>query len=271
MIAGIVAGGAHRRQSGTGWTPADLAPQLWLDDQSVVVISGSNLTSWRNRGSLAGSFSASGTAPSIITVGGIRVARFESAHMFASSELHSLARGTPCAWIYAVYKKRGTDTSDINRPVLVGLTSGGGYLLGLAAGGNQSGAKNKPSTGGRRVDSGSYSGVNSERPIVGSTLQSYGQLDYENRQISMRIQGAEAGSLSGAFDAAGNSAPSSLSSLRLGYDLGTYADVDLIAVLAGGTRLATESVQKLEGWAAHRYGLAASLPNEHPYKSAPPA
>lgn len=271
MIAGIVAGGAHRRQSGTGWTPADLAPQLWLDDQSVVVTSGSNLTTWRNHGSLAGSFGISGTAPSIIDLDGFRAVRFEGAHMIASTELNSLTRGVPCAWVFAVYKKRDTDTSDINRPILVGLTSGGGYLLGLAAGGNQSGAKNKPSTGGRRVESGSYSGVNSAQPIAGSTLQSYGQLDYENRQISMRVNGAAAGSLAGAFDAAGNSAPSPLSSLRLGYDLGTYADVDLIAVLAGGTRLATESVQKLEGWAAHRYGLAASLPNEHPYKSAPPA
>lgn len=191
--------------------------------------------------------------------------------MVASSELNSLARGTPCAWVYAVYKKRDTDSYDLNRPILVGLTSGGGYLLGFAAGGNQTDARNKPSTGGRRGTGGSYNGVNSTLPIVGSTLQAYGQLDYENRQISMRVNGSEAGSLSSAFDASGNSTATPLDSLRLGYDLGTYADMDLIAVLAGGARLTTESVQKLEGWAAHRYGLAASLPSDHPYKSASPA
>lgn len=271
MIAGIIAAGARRRSSGTGWTPAQLAPQLWLDDQSEIVSSGNNLTTWKNRGSLAGVFTTSGAFPTLIDIVGFRAVRYASAHMIASSELLSLARGVPCGWVYAVYKKRDADASDVNRPILVGLTSGGGYLLGLAAGGNQSGARNKPSAGGRRVDVGNYSGVNSASPVVGSVLQAYASLDYENRQINMRVNGASSGSLAAAFDASGNSASSPLNSLRLGYDLGSYGDVDLIGVLGGSARLSTESVQKLEGWAAHRYGLASSLPLDHPYKFAPPA
>ena len=270
MIAGIVAGGAHRRSSGAGWTPADLNPQLWLDDRSEIVISGSDLTAWGNRGNLAGSFEQTSNAPAIIDIDGMRAVRFEGGHMSASAELLHLARGTSCAWVYAVYKKRSEDNYDTNRPILVGMTSDGGYQLGLSAGGVQSNGRNKPSAGGRRGTGGSYSGVNSTNPVFGSMLQAYGRLDFEAQQIAMRVNGSDSGSLYPAFDAAGNSTATPFGSLRLGYDLGSYGDVDVLAILAGNTRLTSESVQKLEGWAAHRYGLAASLPIDHPYKSAPP-
>ena len=44
-----------------------------------------------------------------------------------------------------------------------------------------------------------------------------------------------------------------------------YAEV---AVIAGASDVAT--IEKVEGYWAHQYGLAASLPAGHPYKASPP-
>jgi hypothetical protein len=45
---------------------------------------------------------------------------------------------------------------------------------------------------------------------------------------------------------------------------------DLGELIVTRTALATAERQRLEGYAAHKWGLAASLPVGHPYKSAPP-
>jgi len=45
---------------------------------------------------------------------------------------------------------------------------------------------------------------------------------------------------------------------------------DIAEVLVGGATLDTNERQKIEGYLAHKYGLTANLPSDHPYKSAAP-
>ena len=45
---------------------------------------------------------------------------------------------------------------------------------------------------------------------------------------------------------------------------------DIAEVLVGGATLDTNERQKIEGYLAHKYGLEANLPSDHPYKSAAP-
>jgi hypothetical protein len=39
-----------------------------------------------------------------------------------------------------------------------------------------------------------------------------------------------------------------------------------IATIVIATNPSLTDLQKLEGWAAHKYGLTANLPSDHPYK-----
>jgi hypothetical protein len=41
-------------------------------------------------------------------------------------------------------------------------------------------------------------------------------------------------------------------------------------VIAVGETLSTADRQKLEGYLAHKWGLKANLPVDHPFKSTPP-
>ena len=45
---------------------------------------------------------------------------------------------------------------------------------------------------------------------------------------------------------------------------------DIAEILVGGATLDTNERQKIEGYLAHKYGLAGNLPSDHPYKSATP-
>jgi hypothetical protein len=56
---------------------------------------------------------------------------------------------------------------------------------------------------------------------------------------------------------------------RTGTNLGLYdGDICEVVILYQVANLANR--QKIEGYLAHKWGLAASLPNDHPYKSAAP-
>lgn len=47
-------------------------------------------------------------------------------------------------------------------------------------------------------------------------------------------------------------------------------DGRIAAIVFGNTQLTQLERQKLEGWAAHKYGLTGNLPNDHPYKTLVP-
>lgn len=52
---------------------------------------------------------------------------------------------------------------------------------------------------------------------------------------------------------------------------GNNVDSNLLAILVNSNVvLSSTERQKLEGWAAHKYGLTGNLPNDHPYKTLVP-
>lgn len=61
----------------------------------------------------------------------------------------------------------------------------------------------------------------------------------------------------------------SLDSIRIGWvaNAGTDATVGEMVILEGAD---VDKRQTIEGYLAHKWGLASSLPNEHPYKDTPP-
>jgi len=63
--------------------------------------------------------------------------------------------------------------------------------------------------------------------------------------------------------------------LDIGYSSPAGTDVfeplnGQIATVVIATNPSLADLQKLEGWAAHKYGLTANLPNDHPYKTVGP-
>ncbi len=131
----------------------------------------------------------------------------------------------------------------------------------------------KPAFGGRRVVSDSYAQVASTENISAKASINFGQRDFTTKTAILFNDGLQT-SINNNVGTAG-----AADSLELyGSVLGAYVTAldgsnfseayigKLGCVIVGSGILSEVNRQKLEGWAAHKYGLTANLPAGHPYK-----
>jgi hypothetical protein len=288
MIPGVMA--AQRVVAPTAaaalWTPLNMAtvPQIYLDAQDSVVTDVSGACSAiSNLGAMGanGDFSqaTAGNRPAILAaeLNGKRVLRFDGVDdvlLGGTNEQKNIFNNAPAAWLFTVYKKRALDGINASR-VLFYTTPGTGTSWRFAAytGSNTTGAANKLTVFGRRLDA--DSGVSGLTAVAVDTQYHSAFFEVVYATGAARIE-ADAVSLfsSGSFIAVpGNtSATTSTQSLAIGafYTAGGAADADIACVIISNTAPSAADIDRLNGWAAHKYGLTASLPGAHPYKTTAP-
>lgn len=279
----------YRFQSGSAglWTPLNMAtvPQIYLDAAaSTITQSGGVISAVSNLGSLgsSGDFvqSISSQQPAFLgsAVNGLPVISFDGsddALECNTSVAKALFQSVAFGWSFLVYKKRTADASPRRRTmvcVFAGPSSGVRYMV--TAGYNTAGNADKPNWLGKRQDG---DGVN-VIPVAGSAVQgSYVSLgcavSYGGGTMLSHLNGSQ--TFSGSASTAGNTSNTAAAfPLAIGATVAgspsDAADIDLAAVVIGNFNLTTTERQKLEGWAAHKYGLTASLPSGHPYKTTAP-
>ncbi len=127
-----------------------------------------------------------------------------------------------------------------------------------------------------------YNGETSSQWLVAAGFNptfssfAYGTADFLTHQHYSTVNGASsAASLDGGTLTAGNAGPSGLPGVRIGNiraeTIGGYAyNGSVFEVLVLPTTLSTTDRQMVEGYLAHKWGLAANLPGGHPYKIFPP-
>lgn len=131
----------------------------------------------------------------------------------------------------------------------------------------------KPAFGGRRIVSDSYAEVASTENISARASINFGQRDFATKTGTLFNDGLQ-DSINSNVGTAGSS-----DSLDLyGSALGAYVTSSngtnfsesytgkLGCVIFGSGILSNGDRQKLEGWAAHKYGLTDNLQIDHPYK-----
>lgn len=286
MIPGVVATNTAFAGAATMWTPLNMAtvPQIYLDVQdSVVTDVGGFCSAISNLGVMGanGDFSQATAAdrPAILTaeLNGKRVLRFDGAthHIVGSSTAQkNLFRNISEAWAFIIYKKRSADGAGTNR-VLISTTrgSGGGARFAAYAGTVTTSNTNKPTLGVRRLDADALAMLPAAAAINGSYTITLHSMSYSTQTGRMYTNGAlstQNTTLTSAGSTSDTESPDPVVIGRFSNNTTGNADVDIAAILLGNTALTTDDRQKLEGWAAHKYGLTANLPSDHPYKTAPP-
>lgn len=284
MIPGIMA--QRRAPSGGGalWTPLNMAtvPQIYLDAQDSVVTDVSGFASAiSNLGAMGanGNFtqSTSGQRPSIIAsaINGKRALGFAGTNAVlvgATAQQKDLFRNVSAAWTFAVYKKRVTDSPAASRFLVYGAQGDGGTRYTHLAGWNA--AANQPTMQCARQDSEGPSSLALGSSIVGSYLMTLSAINYASRAGAVYING-NTPTVNSTLTATAGSTDNTAASDNLYLGAATSggagpADVDLAAVIVSNTYPSAGDIDKLFGWAAHRYGLTASLPGGHPYKTVAP-
>jgi len=251
------------------WTPADIDTALWLDaaDASTITESGGAVSQWDDKSGNGRSVSQSDASyrPSTNTrtINGVNAiecnpaSATEAKMLFTTSSVFS---GTPNVLIaQVVLFDSFLSTSDRASQISFGQ----GTSIAFAAGSQGYSARYND---GNEVYTSGTTGV----PIIQiGTYPAGGQ--YQDAR--MYINGLELSRTSGVND-------SNTINLLNGFSVGGGA----IGVEALGTRsealdgligeiIAVQSLgsrQKLEGYLAHKWGLTANLPADHPYKTAVP-
>lgn len=162
------------------------------------------------------------------------------------------------------------DPAQSSNATYVAATSTGSNLalMGLAAVAPFTGY----SIGGRRLSGDSYAfGVQDATPRGWAIVIAMN--DYSDGTSKLKIDGGEVQALATyttGTTASGNpSQPLALGGAAYTAD-NRPIHSDYAEVLVFDKRLSLTEMQKLEGYLAHRWGLAANLPAGHPYKAAPP-
>lgn len=238
---------------GTGaWTPAALSPVEWWDfsDAATVTSSGGFISAISSKGSGARSASqgTGGFKPSVTTINGVDAAQFDGSgdHLSISSSL-STTTGMTVAQVFT-------------RP-----TAG---VLSQTLGG--SGASVPPYAALWFNDNVRYSalwGSSSSYATHGGASTSTGAFQH------IVVKGASTTLLyqDGAVVGTPQTTLSGVGSIAyIGRRATNYHNGKIGEIVVVASDISTADREKLEGYLAHKWGIAGALPSGHPYKSAPP-
>lgn len=286
MIPGIMVGQVRPVSAGPVlWTPLNMAvvPQIYLDAQDSVVTDVSEFASEiSNLGAMGadGNFTQSTDArrPGIFAgeLNGKRVLRFDGADdcvTCGSAAGRALFRNVAASWVFSVYKKRGLDATPTSRFIFHALNGLGNWGFLLSAGDAAAGKANKPGVLAARLSSETAAWLYSSNVVQGSYCISTCAVNYSTRHAVLRENGAQVAENTAYTTTAGNTSDTSSSAPIAigGFHTGAVgADIDLAAIVIGNVYPSAAEFERLEGWAAHKYGLTASLPAGHPYKTVAP-
>ena len=249
------------------WTPAEITTTLWLDaaDADALTLDGSAVSEWSDKSGGERHFTGAGTsAPAVVSssLNDLDVIRFDGSNdiLEGNSAAKGITRNLSAFTIFAVGRNTGGDTL---RSVFVAMI--GGTLSARVALYFKSGAVE---AGGRRLDADGYQQVAVTQS--GASLIS-GVFDYANASLQVGLNGVYT-SRSGGFQSAGATSDTDSLVVRLGGGSTTAWSLqgDIAEIVAFQSIPADADRYKVEGYLAHKWGLASSLASDHPYKDDAP-
>lgn len=284
MIPGIMAQRRAAPAGGTLWTPLNMVtvPQIYLDAQDSVVTDVSGACSAiSNLGAMgsSGNFSqaTAGSRPAILAaeLNGKRVLSFDGVNdalLGGSVAQKGLFRNKNAAWAFSIHKKRATDAASELRYIFNASTASAASVRFNAVHGAGAGQINKPAIRVRRQDADSFASLISSSAFSAAYTMVMYQVNYADGAGSVEVDGAVVATNAALTSTGSTSDTASAASLSIGAnDAGVAAaDIDLAAIVVSDTAPSAADIDKLFGWAAHKYGLTASLPGGHPYKTVAP-
>jgi hypothetical protein len=276
----------------TQWTPANITTALWLDanDSATITQSGGAITTWadksgNNRTATADgnpTYSATGMSTSKPAVqldgtGDAFTSSITGIGSFSALDVYMVMQSTAAAAadtnssIFWGYGNIGAASGSYpaNRAVALASSTGAlsGELISLAF--------ENVSFDTGRLGSSTYTRAANTAQILNSKNSTSGTSLFANgSEITLQVPPS-------LITTSTNTAPSNvgytfdsnfyIGGIRAAGVLQYSPAIKLAEVIVASTLLSTLDRQKLEGYLAHKWGLTANLPANHPYKTTPPA
>lgn len=256
-LAGVTGGGAN-------WTPAQITTGLWLDaaDAGTLTLESGAVSQWNDKSGNSRHVVQSNSArqPLFQAAGfnGLPAVDFDGSNDFLKNATYQPSGALTCALVF---------NRDTSSGVFVNVQRSGGIFEVVGPFGG--GYRNITFTG-----TGAGTGIGFDMASGGTAQNAIMIIQYDGTGTAVTDYVAR---LNGAPQSLSSSAP-------LGYlpetglciggravqNLGFFNGRISEMVLREGVTNLSDS-QKIEGYLAHKWGLTANLPSNHPYKVNPPA
>lgn len=259
------------------WTPRNLASQskIWLDTDSGIISTSGSVQTWSNKGLLGGSFNQQdSTARPMLSqnaLNGHSIVDFDGSNdlLLASSEMLNVYRNTLAFWVFAVAAKRTIAAKDF-QIFEISNPSGTGTMFSLCA--TETIEQTKWTGYGKRLvsDTG-RSVIDSHEANDTNFHMGFMSADFTNNTLFIGTDGYTGISVSTITS--GTTADVNCARIVLGSNssIDYWSNVSIASIVVGnGSIPSIDERRRLEGWAAHKYGLTDNLPSDHPYKTRRP-
>ncbi|MBL8283564.1 MAG: hypothetical protein JNL15_00995 [Acinetobacter johnsonii] len=250
--------------------------KVLLDDESIVttVTSNSEVLSWSDRksGYLFNKDALYASGPLLVNanLNGRKILRFSDSLLFCnSSALMSEWRNKSSIWAFIVYKDIVNSLSD--KTVFGISTSDESAGFSAQSGGSLTSARNRPYFFTRKSGGDVYAELNTTVAKNNIWTMSYYEAGFSDKRLRIASDGSPLVIKSNAFDTTSNTENSNSSGFAIGAVNKYLSQVfkgDVACVVFGSGGYPSQGdIDKIFGWAAHKYGLTANLPASHPYKN----
>jgi len=260
------------------WTPMNITPKLWLSSTNSITDSSGYCSSWEDKSQNTYPYTQSTASyrPLInyLSKNNLPSLTFDGSndYIVGDSRILGALNAASYAYAFAVFKTGTTDTAVTERAILTFSTAINVNRFSLFA--SHASVKNRYAIGGRRLDGDSYYTCISDTERSQEWDMILGIMDYTNRTMSLYVNGVLDKQVTSAFTASGTTSATNSTYSRVGAGsastLSSWFNGDIADVVFGTTALTSDDIDKLFGYAAHKYALTGNLLSTHPYKKEPP-
>lgn len=244
------------------WNPPSENQILWLDAtvSDSLTISNGSVTQWRDR-SAAGNHAnyVSGNAPALGSIGSLPAVAFNGSNQYLSIAHQSLFNGGNGLTLFLVIQS--AQTTNNTGPI------------GKWVGGQNAWAYSTKTASSPNKTMFYVQGTNTYASSSVSTTDNAAHLLTGLFAPASRVaHWVDGGDLADVTTGVGGAPTGSASIVSVGCLYGTtgWFDGAIGEILIYAAALTTEQRQIIEGYLAHKWGMAAKLPSNHPYKTVAP-
>lgn len=256
------------------WRPTEIATALWLDaeDTSTITLNGSTVSQWADKSgngrNVSQATAASQPAYSASNLNGKPGLVFDGSNDILGAGSTALLRNVSGCSVFVVF--RYTTVPTVARIPFAILSNSGNARLQVAS--NLTVGKHQIL--GRRLDADPFqaAATSSQNIVADTAIIQAGVITYSAATAAQWINGVLDGQ-NAAFQTAGNTQDTNSLGVFVGAgnaSITSPANCSFNECLIIHSALSTADRERMEGYLAWKWGLQASLPADHPYKTLPP-
>jgi hypothetical protein len=256
------------------WSPAEITTAQWLDaaDASTLTLSGSDVTGWADKSGNARNAveRSSLTRPvySVTSFNSLPGLSFNGTDQnLIINNAGNLTQNIGALSLFCAVQPSAPSNS-INRTFWsTSIGTGPEDRIGFTFTLDQ-----KLRVGGRRLDSDSFASVSSSGSFNTSPAIAAFYRNWSAGNGSIFYNGNAGDPLDSSFGTSGNTSNTASQAVRLGStsaNLNFFQGIVSEVIVITGVPVQADR-QRIEGYLAHKWGLTANLPSDHPYKTVGP-